>query len=619
MDKNTPQERAAKWQKRFVRCESNQEQLFKKVSKHYDIMYAVQNTDNIAPWRAKIYVPILASKAWDLVSRLSNVLPFFRTKVINELEFDTEKGKIVIPEDTRERQNRIDAKLQQDYSYGKGEPMKLKVFDVMLDAVVAGTGFAKASWVYKDKKQYNRIYKADGFIDDMSKEKVKTSKEGYNDFEAVNFFNVFIGDNSSSYHKAKYVIVRYFKAVDDLKANPNYTNVEKLSKTVEKGTFDQYNESRNRVVNENRTDENDETVPTATIYECYERTPDGVVCGTYGVGKGKNGWVELEKPYKKYWHGEYPVQPFYIRRKTFSPWGEGLFENNASLQYATNDLFNHYLDNWNLSIDSMIMYEDGTLTSDFIIEPGGEITYTGEKPDAFKFPEPNPAQLSMVMNVINGAVESATVPQYLSGVPSSELDKTAGTAKGITSISEAANEKIHYMRDNFKQSMVMIGRIWLKNLQQFHDKAEEVRTVDKGEDKVDIIMPSDFDGEIDLTIDDDSLVPMTKDDKRAALQSLTAQATMIQRAAIEQANILGTKEFIPKVNYKEIFDESVLYYALKDPTRFIVKNDEVEQAQPEMNTATLGEMVGGGQAMGQPTELAAEQGNMGAEFGGYSQ
>ena len=620
MDKNTPQERASKWQKRFTRCESNQANLFKKTSKHYDIMYAVQNTDNIAPWRAKIYVPILASKAWDLVARLSGVLPYFRTRIKNELHFDADSGQLVIPNDTLERQRRIDAKLQSDYINAKGEPMKLKVFDVNLDAVVAGTGFAKLSWCYDKNKKYSRIYSEDGMVKDMSLEKVKTTKGGYNDFEAVNFFNVFIGDNSTSYHKSKYVIVRYFKSIDDLKSDPNLSNVDKLATTADRSTFDQYNQARNRVVNENRNDENDETVPTATIFEVFERTPNGMLCGTYGIGKSKNGWVELEKPYQKYWHNEYPVQPFYIRRKTYSPWGESLFENNASLQYATNDLFNHYLDNWNLSIDSMLMYEDGTLTSDFVIEPGGEITYTGEKPDAFKFPEPNPAQLSMVMNVISGAVEQATVPQYLSGVPNSNLDKTAGTAKGITSISEAANEKIGYMRDNFKQSMVMVGKMSLSNLQQFQDKVEEIREIDRGEEKANLIMPSDYDGEIDLTIDDDSLVPMSKDEKRASLQDLAAQAMMIQKAAVEQANILGTKDFIPKINYKELFDESVSYYAIKDPSRFIVKDEEISSASPEPNTATMADLVGGSQGGdGQPQVEAQSQGDAGAAFGGYSQ
>ena len=110
---------------------------------------------------------------------------------------------------------------------------------------------------------------------------------------------------------------------------------------------------------------------------------------------------------------------------------------------------------------------------------------------------------------------------------------------------------------------------------------------------------------------------MTKDDKRESLQALTSQAMLIQKAAIEQANFLGTKDYIPKINYQEIMDESVQYYAVKDPNRFILTEQEVAEATPEVpqETATLGEMVGGGQT----NSMAQEQGDVGAQFGGYSQ
>jgi hypothetical protein len=160
---------------------------------------------------------------------------------------------------------------------------------------------------------------------------------------------------------------------------------------------------------------------------------------------------------------------FYLRKKSFSVFGESLFENNRTMQSATNDLFNHYLDNWNLSIESMIMYEDGSLTNDFIIEPGGEITYTGEKPTQFKFPEPNPQQLSVVMNVLEKGIDAATFSPYAVGTPNDKNDKTQGTAYGVKTITEAATSKIGFFRDNFKQSMKILGRIWLSNLQQFAD------------------------------------------------------------------------------------------------------------------------------------------------------
>lgn len=616
---NNAEERARIWKQRFERCEQHQQPLFKKVSKFYDIMYAIQSNENVAPWRAKIYVPIMASKAWDLIARLSSVLPYFKTRINDEITIK-KSGDMAVPKETLDRQKRLDAKLAYEYQYGQEEPMKLKVFDTMLDAVVGGTGFAKAGWDYKEHKKTRREYDENGNVTDMSKEIVKKIKKGSNTFEPINFFNVFIGDNATNYGKAKYVITRYFKPLDELKADERLSNVDKLIDQQVKGDFDTYNQSRNRLVNEVKSDDQDETVPTATIYEVEERTPEGIKCGVYGVGKNQKGWVELDAPRIKYWHNQYTVQPFYIRRKSYSPWGESLFENNSSLQYATNDLFNHYLDNWNLSIDSMIMYEDGTLTSDFVIEPGGEITYTGEKPEAFKFPEPNPAQLSMVMSVIDKAVENATVPQYISGVPNSGIDKTAGTAKGISMISEAATEKIGYMRDNFKQSMVQIGKIWLSNLQQYQDMTEEIRTYERGEEKPDVILPVDYDGDISLTIDDDSLTPMTKEEKRGSLEALTAQAMMIQKAAVEQANVTGSKDYIPIINYAEILDESVQYYAVKDPARFVISKEEVAEAEPmqPMDEAKMMELAGASAPDGQNPMLAETQGQMGAEMGGYS-
>jgi hypothetical protein len=114
---------------------------------------------------------------------------------------------------------------------------------------------------------------------------------------------------------------------------------------------------------------------------------------------------------------------------------------------------------------------------------------------------------------------------------------------------------------------------------------------------------------------------MTKDEKRNALQALTTQAMMIQKAAVEQANILGTKEFIPKVNYAEILDESVMYYAVRDPQRFIIKDEDIEGAAPEMpqDVANLREMMGGGGGgMTEPAPTDQALGQMGAEFGGYN-
>ena len=102
-DKQTPynpseQEKtdAALWLKRYQLARDYQIPLFKKWSKWYEDMYAyVRKTKGSAPWRSGVYMPIIASKVWDLISRFIQYRPGWevsvRTLPVNVLsneEFD---------------------------------------------------------------------------------------------------------------------------------------------------------------------------------------------------------------------------------------------------------------------------------------------------------------------------------------------------------------------------------------------------------------------------------------------------------------------------------------------------------------------------------------------------
>ena len=271
------------------------------------------------------------------------------------------------------------------------------------------------------------------------------------------------------------------------------------------------------------------------------------------------------------------------------------------------------------------MYEDGTLTSDFIVEPGGEITFTGEKPDQFKFPEPNPAQITSVMNQLEKSIEIATVPQYISGVPDSSTDKTAGTAKGISLITEAATEKIGFMKDNVKQSMTIVGRIMLSNLAQYMDRPDRVEYEQNGQIKPDIVMPEDYQGEIELTIDDDSMLPLTKDERRDISLQFLAQVGQVQKLAMEQAQFFQDPSAVPKIKYGEFIDELAQYFAVKDVSRYMDKSttpqlppQQIQTGADSLNTnMPTGSPEGGGQPAQDPM-MAAIQGAQGASMGGYN-
>lgn len=570
--------KASIWQQRFENRKQKLTQMFEDAQKYYDIMYAVQNTKKISPWKSKVYVPVLASKAWDLISKMSDVVPLFNVTIKNELEMNDETGSFELPEASLERQQRIEAKLHYDYKCGDDEPMKLRVFDPLVDAVVAGTGYAYAPWVFEEKKSYAREFDVAGTMDNENTI-VKTQQTGHNGFDPVNFYNVFPADGPT-FWKIPYLIIRGEKPLVDM--DPNiYQNLDKVDTTFKSEDKDLYNISRNRLVNEQEI-ERDESVDMVTYYECYERTADGIELTTYAEGRDDGAenspWVCIRPTSIPYWHNMFPIVPFYCRRKSYSPFGESLFENNRTLQSATNDLFNHYLDNWNLSIESMIMYEDGSLTNDFIIEPGGEITFTGEAPKQFKFPEPNPQQLSVVMGVLEKGVENATFSQYASGVPNSTQDKTQGTAYGVKTITEAATTKIGFFRDNFKQSMRVVGQIWLSNLQQFADEPSEIRRRQNGREVPDIVMPSDYQGEMELDIDDDSMTPLTKQEKREMHQQMIEDTLMLQKAALTQMEVFKQPSDVPRLNFHEILEDEAELFAKKDFDRYLLdSNIEIPQ------------------------------------------
>jgi hypothetical protein len=563
---------AEMWKQRFEYCEENQTKLFKRAQKYYDIMYAIMNTDNIAPWRSKVYVPILASKAWDLISRFSDIVPYFTVTVKNESEIDEETGQLSYANDAMERAEGIELALQDDYENTGIEPMQLKVFDTLLDAVVPGSGFAKTPWKYEENVSYGRkVDPTTGMIKDNGKVIKKTVRGGRNDFVPINFFNMFM-PGKKKFFEQPYWIVREQTTIEDARTNPLISKGQLRKLLVNNGantTFMQYNQSRDRLTMSTSITE-DPSLKNINLYECY--LPNGSV-KIYGEGKSENGWVEVGKNTAEYWFDRPCIVPFYIRKKSFSPWGESLFENNARLQSAVNDLFNHYLDNWNLSIDQMLIYQDGTLVNDYVVRPGGEIVYTGSQaPTQFKFADPNPNQLSTVLGVIQQGIEAATVPQYLSGVPDSNLDKTGGTATGIKSITEAATEKVGFMRNNIKWSMKIVGKNWLSNLQQFEDRPREVRAMKDGIKRPVLVMPGDYQGELDLDIDDDSMTPTSQQQKLTNIQGYMAGLTQIQQLGIAQAQIFQTPKDIPRFNTNGLIDEYSKAYGYKDYSKYLLPN-----------------------------------------------
>lgn len=577
------------WQQRHVTATTEQEKLFEKFKDFFDIMYAVRSYKNTAPWRSKIYIPILAGKAWDFIAKLSDVEPRFIANIRDEWVVGPD-GVPVYPEEVKQRADKISRKLEFDYK----NPMQLesprdRVFSTLVDATVTGTGIAKISRTVRAKKY--RAHEASDKYGNVNtdEEIIQEVLEGQNTFEPVSIFNLYVAPASDSIQTAPWIIIDGFSTLDELYQSGMYDTdlLDKIDPDWQADSDDtaQYSYARNRLLRSEDRVSADTSVKLLKTHECYYRNEEGEVCiDTYveagGASVDDGGWMRIKRLEDPYWHDRYPLQTFYIRRKPYSVWGESLFENNESLQYASNDVFNHYMDNLNLALDGMVMMDENAYIEDFIVAPGELLLYKNEQPKQFKFPEPNPGQLSMVMNTMNEGIEAATVSSYASGQPNSDMDKTQGTATGITKIMEAAQDKLGFMRSNFKNSMEGVGQMWLVNDQQFMDRQTSV-PVDTPDGVIPtVITPLDLQGIVEITIDDDSMTPVSKSSQREMKKAYVTEILGLQRASVEQAMTLKTPEDILRLDFRNLTRDLSEAYGQKSYAQYFLPTPEPQPEEP---------------------------------------
>lgn len=576
-------DKAAIWEQRYSKAASDQTSLFDKFNEWYKMMYAIRDDRNTAAWRSKIHVPILSTKAWNMIAKFVQQEPGFEVTVRND------EGEAKAVEELEHIAEKVQRKLEYDYhNPDLPMPIRHKLNDCLVDAVVTGTGLAKIPWITQQKKSFKHATKNDGSLD-YGNDEVTIQAVGYNDIQPVNIFNVFISPSAPSLQEAAWVIISERKTLAQLKAvNDNYgvevyKNLDALKGV--KSTSDRFAEqkkARQDLTTEIDPYVSDQTVNEIEIFECYDRD-ENTVCAYASTSneKGKEKWLLIRETKNPYWHGKFPLVSFHVRRRPFTFWGESIFETTQRLQSAANDIFNHYMDNWNLSVDGGIMIEETSQVSDFLVEPGFELVYRGEQPKQFSFPAPDPNQLTMVMNQIEKAVENATISNYATGTPVSGLDKTQGTARGTMAILEAATDMIQYMRDNFSTSIKQIGEMWLSNNRQFVDFSFEVPILKDNKFEYEPLTPEELQLQMELRINDMSMQPISDQQKRENFIAYSDRLVQLQSGSINQAQLTGDQSQILFIDWHAQARDLAKHFSTKSFEKQIMPNEQALGVQNE--------------------------------------
>ena len=172
--------RADIWKRRFGDAESQQQQMFKKWGDWYGYMYAAVNTPQMALWRSKAFLPIIASKVWDLVARFIQYKPSWEVKLFNlPVSMPTQELQNYLAT-VSQKYDKIKMKLDYDYD----DPMRKVAiqdehFSTLLDAVVTGTGIARVNYELAEFEQ--RTHGVDIFNNvDMAAEDKEVISRGMN-------------------------------------------------------------------------------------------------------------------------------------------------------------------------------------------------------------------------------------------------------------------------------------------------------------------------------------------------------------------------------------------------------------------------------------------------------
>lgn len=524
---NTDEELVAKWTKRFEAAQTNQAQLFDAFSRWYDNFNAVQS-QKVAPWRSKIVDPKVASKALNIIAKLS----------LNDVEPNLHPND---KHDFIKAKNNERLLIHDLHNPNFDTPIDQKKYSVLTDAAVTGTGVALTPWNIKNRKFYTRVVDKNGKVD-LKNEKVKKTKIAYNEFIDWSVFRMFIEPNAKSLYTANYVIFQDFKGIEKLKEGDtfgNYTGLDDLDGQSVTSTTESYERARNRFMTATIGASNsyDDKVQ---LWHCFDKIKNELVTIA-------NGEKIIRRQKNIYWHGKVPAVLFYIRPRAHDVWGDSIFQRTERLSSANDSIVNHFLDQLDLSLNGVVLRRQGVNVR-YDMSPGGEVVWDGvEKPEPWAIQQPDLQGFQVAKNTIAEAIEENTISNYSSGTPRSNTDKTKGTKGGIEAIQEEASDMVRFFEKTYANSWKQVFTFWLSNNQQFLDREVAVRILGPNGYYPKVIKPEDIVtmGTLDIDIDTDFSRPNSKEiDRQLTLAWVDKQLEIAKMAQNMQAPV--------KINFYEL-------------------------------------------------------------------
>lgn len=609
----------SKWQGRLTAAQENQKKPFDKAKESYDIYYAIMSDEEKAKnWRSNTFLPVLPGKVREVKAKLSILEPRFQVTPADSWKV---VGKeLVFDEDALAKAMKVSKKLDREfvnYNADGGLPPRATVDFSVTDALVAGWGLALAPLatykkIYKKHEALKDAQGEDSAYVDMNTNIRKELLRVKTELVYIDIFKAYISPLAKSWERPFWIMLEREDTYAGLlkKNGTKGEQIYNLPKELKEAKPTEYTNDYAGVRNNTfgyATDSNeqrDDSVDLFTVFDCYDEDEDEFLTFVLAKIPGYDSdWFLARRMANPYNHGLIPIVPFHTKRRANSPFGESFLEISKDVQHAINASYNQFDDNAKISGETMAVVDKNSIIDGFDVRPGGTIEYdslNGEKPEPWTFNTPNPAVLGTQMEILERNMESGTTPQYASGQVNSNMDKTAGTKGGIGMLMEAANDKVSEMYRELKSSLLRYGYISMHNAQQYQNYIEIIDKPDmsrsglaamraKKATAAEFITPSELQESFDLDIDDESLLPMTRSERREMFVQYVQLLIEFQKASGDQVDMAQTPEDLLRLDWADISKELGAEFGRLNAPAFIkkpltkadLKKQKIDQATAE--------------------------------------
>lgn len=290
---------------------------------------------SIYPWRSKLFVPWSFTVVEAIIPKVFAREPKWRAIARNP-DFPQDGPRVV-----------------QDlltYQWIRMD-MRTKMYDYIKDSLMFSKGFVKVSWNFKTRTT-TMMEPIVGENDEITFKKRTKSQIEHDDpnVEVVDPFDLYIDPDATSAGfggNAQYLIHRKTATLQELKENPNYKNVDKISSET---YADEYLDKQSRY-NDN-VPQRDKHKDLVEILEYWERDRLIVIA---------NRSVVLRDTPNPYSHKEIPFVELDDYRDPHRLYGQSELSVIDPLQREINSIRNQRRDYDNIALNPVIMMVPGTL------------------------------------------------------------------------------------------------------------------------------------------------------------------------------------------------------------------------------------------------------------------